>query len=188
MTNETLNQTQYNLIIKHDEFPENPREWDNLGTMIFFHKRYNLGDKHNYDIEELNTMVNSSAYISLPVYMIDHSGISISTSPFSCPWDSGKLGYIILEKKKAYKEFNCKRISKKLLTKIKEYLNNEVKIYDDYIQGNVYNYEILDNEGNEIDSCNGFIGDNIKENGMLEHIPNNYHYLITSNNCYDYLD
>ena len=27
-----------------DEDPQSPREWDNAGTMVCFHRRYNLGD------------------------------------------------------------------------------------------------------------------------------------------------
>jgi hypothetical protein len=33
------------LELHHDESPESPREWDNMGTMAFFHQRYDLGDK-----------------------------------------------------------------------------------------------------------------------------------------------
>jgi len=39
--------------IMYDPEPVNPREWDNLGTMVCFHKRYNLGDepgsKHHFE-------------------------------------------------------------------------------------------------------------------------------------------
>ena len=37
----------YIIEIEQDENPESPREWDNLTTMICFHKKYNLGDKHD---------------------------------------------------------------------------------------------------------------------------------------------
>lgn len=36
------------LRIVQDVDTESPREWDNLGTMICWHSRYNLGDDHNY--------------------------------------------------------------------------------------------------------------------------------------------
>lgn len=39
---------EYKLIMKTDANPECPREWDNIGTMIGFHRTYNAGDKHNY--------------------------------------------------------------------------------------------------------------------------------------------
>mgnify|MGYP003341339394 FL=1 len=38
----------YELEIEQDDNGYNPRtEWDNVTTMLCFHKRYNLGDKHN---------------------------------------------------------------------------------------------------------------------------------------------
>ena len=38
-------------------------------------------------------------------------------------------------------------------------LKGEVKHYDDYVQGNVYGYNIENNESGEIlDSCGGYIG------------------------------
>ncbi len=36
------------LEIYHDEMPEFPREWENLGIMICGHRNYNLGDEQ-YD-------------------------------------------------------------------------------------------------------------------------------------------
>ncbi len=46
---ETKTIGKYLIEILNDEDPENPREWDNLGTMVCFHRHYNLGDKHNFD-------------------------------------------------------------------------------------------------------------------------------------------
>lgn len=34
----------YTIKIYHDEDAESPRDWDNLGEMVCFHRRYNLGD------------------------------------------------------------------------------------------------------------------------------------------------
>jgi hypothetical protein len=48
----TTRKENYILEIFPDEPYESPREWDNLGTMICFHRRYNLGDKHNFSVEE----------------------------------------------------------------------------------------------------------------------------------------
>jgi hypothetical protein len=43
-------------------------------------------------------------------------------------------------------------------------LIGEVKTYDDYLTGNVYGYKVIDEQGNEEDSCWGYYGeDSIKE-------------------------
>lgn len=40
----------YLLQVMHDDEPMNPREdYDNFGNMVCWHRRYNLGDKHDYE-------------------------------------------------------------------------------------------------------------------------------------------
>ncbi len=49
MTYEAVKTSEkYQLRIAHDEDCESPRNWDNLGTMACWHRRYNLGDKHEF--------------------------------------------------------------------------------------------------------------------------------------------
>lgn len=156
----------------------NPRNWDNLGTMVCFHRRYNLGDKHDYDHNDYKGWSemfkaiekNEDALIILPLYLYDHSGITISTSPFDCQWDSGQVGFIFVSKEKVRKEYNVKRISPKIAEKALSVLEGEVKTYDQYITGDVYGFKVINEEGDEEDSCWGFFGDDIKENGILDHV------------------
>lgn len=42
--------------------------------------------------------------VILPVYLYDHSYLSISTTKFSCQWDSGQVGWIYATKEKFIKE------------------------------------------------------------------------------------
>lgn len=156
------------LEIYVDPCPDSPRNWDNLGTMYFFHRRY-TADKHNLSVEEGKALEANPDYISLPIYMFDHSGQTISTTPFSCPWDSGKIGFIAVSKEKVRKEYNWKVITKKRKEKIKKYLEGEVETYDTYLQGEVYGYKLFENEV-KIDSCWGFFGSDHNTNGLLENI------------------
>lgn len=149
----------YDIEIKQDEFPESPREWDNLGTMICFHRRYNLGDKHNFNHpDDFMEFFNESQSICLELCLYDHSGITISTSPFSCPWDSGQIGVIYVEIEQVKKEWGWKKLSEKRIEKIKEILKQEVETYDDYLTGNVWCFTI-EKDGEHIDSCYGYFGD-----------------------------
>lgn len=142
--------------------PESPREWDNLGTMFCTHRRYSLGDEqfnsNNYESFENFEKQELKDCIVLPVYMYDHSGITIATTSFNCRWDSGQIGFIAISKQKVREEFNVKRISPKLHEKIELYLNGEVETYDKFLRGEVYGYNVkLDNEDcDEIASCYGF--------------------------------
>lgn len=151
----------FKIEIIQDKDSESPREWDNLGKMICFHSRYNLGDKHDYKHEDYsswkeleNDVCNKKDLaISFPLYLYDHSGITISTTPFSCHWDSGKVGFIYITKERVRKEYNCKRITSKILEKVSKCLLYEVEIYDKYIQGDVYGYIITNTLNNEEIDC-----------------------------------
>lgn len=81
-------------------------------------------------------------YVVLPLYLYDHSGITISTAPFSCPWDSGQVGFISVSKAKVREEFGIQRITAKVREKAEEILRGEVKDYDQYLQGEVWAFEI----------------------------------------------
>lgn len=167
-----------NIIINIDEDAENPRRWDNIGTMICFHNRYNLGDKkHGFDSNnysswkelEADIYKNNDICVCLPLYLYDHSGITISTKAFSCNFDSGQIGFIYISKQKVRYEYNAKRISHELKERVKQYLINEVKTYDDYISGNVFCYDIeIIETGEEIDNCCGYYGNDHEKSGLLE--------------------
>ncbi|MDR0223350.1 MAG: hypothetical protein LBI38_07470 [Oscillospiraceae bacterium] len=43
---------RYKLEIAHDYDPISPREWERFGTMVCWHKRYSLGDEHDYKAPE----------------------------------------------------------------------------------------------------------------------------------------
>lgn len=148
--------------------PMNPRtEFDNLGTMVCFHKRYILGDRgHTYDCNDYESWDELEADIIrtekpaalLPVYMYDHSGVTINTTGFSCPWDSGQIGFIFISKKKALAEYGGKIVTKRLRERLETYLRNEVETYDQYLRGDVWGYTIFDDNDEIIDSCGGFYG------------------------------
>ena len=165
----------YLIEIIQDEHTDCPREWDNLGKMICFHSRYNLGDKHDYQFYDYNSYdeqrkdieKTENTCVILPLYLYDHSGITISTSPFGCNWDSGQVGWIIVSKENVRKEFGVKRINKKLIEKVTNILEGEIKTYDQYLTGDIYGYKIFKvtecelghEHKEELDSCWGFYGE-----------------------------
>jgi hypothetical protein len=154
--------------IFHDEDAPNPRkDYDHEDTMVCFHNRYVLGDKHDYkssDFMGWNDLRNiickdNDVCVILPLYMYDHSGITISTSPFDCPWDSGQIGYIYMTKEATRKAFMVKKITKKIKGSVEAYLLASVSEYKDYLEGNCYMYVVKDKDGEELHSCGGFLGD-----------------------------
>ncbi len=128
----------------------NPRtENDNLGTMITGHRKYTLGDiqlddpveileeiledvgaqfTDDMNYSDLGELVEEFTF-NLPLYLYDHSGITMSTSPFGCRWDSGQVGYIYVAK-------DNEEITGKTEEEVLSLLKVEVKEYDDYLTGN----------------------------------------------------
>jgi len=152
----------FTVRIEQDIDPFNPRaEFDHFGNMSCSHKRYVLGDKeHELNADNFNgwdeveewLIEEEGAHIILPLYMIDHSGLSINTTGFSCPWDSGQIGFIWCTKKQVDDEFSGDE------ERAKNLLLAEVNEYSQYLEGDVWGFVIEDEEGEHIDSCWGFYG------------------------------
>lgn len=195
----------YLLTVEQDSDPLNPRDDEHFGTMVCFHRRYSLGDKHSYvdkddflrdmylktvgdnergahryeralelmnhkikepfdspayerAVDERLLKVISEKYIVLPLYLYDHSGLTMNTTGFSCPWDSGQVGWIYVSKEDALKEFGGKSFTATTRQKAETLLRGEVEYYDAYLRGECYGYELYKN-GELEDSCWGFVGD-----------------------------
>ncbi len=183
----TAENEHHRLTIYYDESAESPREWDNLGTMVCWHRRYALGDERTTkspdawayymvaaDNEEDVTDVWEEVlkqYVILPLYLYDHSGITMNTTGFMCQWDSGQVGWIYCEKGK--EGLSDERIKGNLIA--------EVEVYDCYLRGEVFGYvltELIDGQEYEVDSCWGFYGDDFEKNGMKEYLPDEYKELL----------
>jgi hypothetical protein len=172
-------------IMQDDDNTESPREWCNMGTMIAFHGRYALGDKdHGFNSRDYNGWDELKAAILkehgkdaliLPLYLYDHSGITMNTTGFSCQWDSGQVGFIVASTAKVRETYNVKRVTPKLRKQALESLVGEVEVFDQFIRGDVYMFVVEDDAGNVINSCGGFYGSDPMTNGMAEHIDDSLH-------------
>lgn len=114
-------------------------------------------------IEERGTIIKG-------LFLYDHSGITISTGRFSCPWDSGQVGWIYITKETIEKEGWTPEQADK-------YLEGEVEIYDNYLTGEIYGFRIKDAEDNVIESCWGYYGDGGKKD-MIKECKSSIDYYI----------
>jgi hypothetical protein len=186
----------YKIKIFPDTNSEDPRKWDNVGTMVCWHSRYNLGDEQPKETpveylcgllgldsgdymdsrSTLQTLVVKMTrdYIILPLYIYEHSGITISTStgyPYNDRWDAGQVGFIYVTKERAVAEWGKKLFTKTVEEKTVKYLRGEVETYDNYLTGNVYGYQVCDEDDEVLDSCWGYYpdhGEHPDYNGCLE--------------------
>lgn len=153
--------------IHYDEGANSPRtEFDNDDIFCCFHRRYILPNETNYKHGDFDSWEDMEKQIRkdydvlelLPIYMYDHSGVTISTTPFSCRFDSGQIGFIFITKAEARKSHMVKKISKKVKEQVHKNLLANVEVYDLYLRGEVYGYIIKDKDGEELESCWGFYG------------------------------
>lgn len=230
------------LWMEKDTEMFNPREdCDNFGTMVCWHRRYNLGDEQPRDdpdeffeklaceandrLEDLiydwnnsgfewleskygtGAAINASGshisnlirwvldrnFLILPLYLYDHSGLSMSTGAFSCPWDSGQVGYIYVSVEDVLKNWSVSSLdepvhyphddsTKPARERALDLLRIEVEVYDQYLRGDIWGFSIEEmNEDGEwvtTDSCGGFFGDDPFKNGISDHVPEELHDLL----------
>jgi hypothetical protein len=160
----------YKIEVIQDEEPFDPRENDNLGTMVCFHSRYTLGDKdHGYTRESLLEHLKNTNPVHLPLYLLDHSGITISTGTYACDpqgWDTSCVGVIFIDLEKARKEMGWKVVTPRRRERLMGILQAEVEEYDHYLRGDAYGFKVTDKDGDVIASVWGFLGD-FEKSGLL---------------------
>jgi hypothetical protein len=169
-----------------DRDPSSPREDSNLGIMVCDHRRYTLGDRKPTE-EERDALRRGgwgllSRYLRryggmvgdlIKLGLYDHSGISMYAGggPHKfdgAGWDSGTVGWIYATKE-TVSEIGTPE------DQIAAGLESEIKLYSQYLEGDVYGFVIergrgeLKLGGEILDSCWGFYGADPLKNGMLEH-------------------
>jgi hypothetical protein len=114
--------------------------------------------------EKAISRVLDNNVLMLPLYLYDHSGITMNTTGFSCRWDSGQVGFIYVTKYQLKQEYGISKVMPTHWKKAEERLKAEVKVYDRYIRGDVYCYTIHDkNEDIVVDSLGGLYEDSTEE-------------------------
>lgn len=207
-----------------DDFPLNPRtDFDgNLGEMVCWNRRYTLGDTHSWttpddfvkhlmenfcnvsaeEVDELNAKecmdrLNAAEDVFiLPLYLLDHSGITMSVEPFNDPWDSGQIGWIYATRDKA-RELWGEEPESDWKVRAREEMISEVETYDQYIRNDIYSVRIFSFLGTEKEAkkvekelkntedglldpalfdwfeeeqCGGFFGDDDEKSGLLDFV------------------
>lgn len=107
-----------------------------------------------------------------PFFFREHSGIALRTVPFPDIWDSACIGFAVANINDFMKQgISDTPVSRcEAMSRAKDCICSELEAYSDYLQGNCWQYCITDEDGNVVDSCSGFIGDDLEKNGILNYI------------------
>ena len=167
------------IQILPDPDPMDPRDADNPSTFYCWHPDYQLGDKQfsQGDYESMEAVFEElrdqeQALAITPLFLYDHSGLSISSgqtwhpgdhapglsaqghNPFDAQgWDTTMIGFAY--NTKAQLEAFGNDSESEDLTK---HLEAEIDSYNDYLSGNCWGF-IVAGETDDEDSCWGFLGD-----------------------------
>ena len=169
-TIETYIHAGLTIEIETDEDCSNPRENDNAGKLF-------IAEGNNYiGVNELGKVFDSFEHTDwdgvdaevlaafpkaeiLPVYRYEHGGVAYNTTGFSCPWDSGRVGLVLCTYETMLHEWGKKIVTRKVREQARACMVSELEEYGSWANGDCYGYTVLDPDGEELDSCWGFIGD-----------------------------
>tara|TARA_B100000965_G_scaffold287393_1_gene245202 strand:- start:298 stop:852 length:555 start_codon:yes stop_codon:yes gene_type:complete len=156
---ETITNEKEKLVLRiyYDETTSLHHWLDEEGPQIYYkHRRYSLG-QHELDPmgfgseEELIQWLKDEkgAKTVKKLYAHEHGSITVKagdTNPFTCPWDSGQVGFVTSHKKDD-----------------DENIHALIRIVDMCLQSQVYYLTVSklqeNGEEEEIDSCGGVLDD-----------------------------
>ena len=186
-----------NYIFGHEPQDRNLKNEDELTNVLLdildeeigfdSDQRYNIRDNCSNQ-RLMNAIVNHTNVVILPLYLMDHSGLSMSTSATtfnifdSGGWDHGQVGFIYATTKEILSWYDTKEITEEIKKSVRNSLKSEIHTYDLYLRGEVYYFRLYNKDTDEdIDACGGFYSDDIK--GLKEqlrdgYIPEEYQYLL----------
>jgi hypothetical protein len=186
----TINVGGYTIKIVQDEHAESPDRWGNDDVfLVYDHRQFNV-ERKGFDPTEIFEHITESkefmyeGYYVYPVYAYIHSGVALSLGkqeyPFSNTarnWDTSMKGFCLVRKEK---DENHYLHEGEVGKGTKQWEPNEAQIvaegivetWNTYLSGEVYGYQIDDKDGEEVDACWGFYGEEhcIEDaKGIVEH-------------------
>ena len=169
----------------YDTDATNPRECDNLGTILIAPNKSHwiasrddvvdtsicLGKNpyehwNNIRREQLN-LKKSDIAIAYPITKYEHGSISLSLG-YKQGWDYGVVGFVYITKETLRKCYGVDRITKSIIERATNCLQSELDTLTHWLNGDCYGWQIkeyaLDDDGldweevDTLDACWGYFG------------------------------
>ena len=149
----------------YDEYSDSPRLDDNVATILTWERDYSSPDENNDTFEEfaekhgvdvsqkwnLDSVMDAmreEGYYVVPVYALHHSVSHYSTHDFHDPWDSGVAGIAFCKKQKGLPDND---------DYLRMIIDREVKMYDTWVNGEIYGIALLGQDGTVLDESVGYM-------------------------------
>lgn len=151
----TINYRGYEIKIYPDEVMDTPNDWDDEVLLVYDHRQFCI-PVDGFNPEDIFEHIQEGyktydGYWVFPVFAYIHGGVSLSLSrdryPFTDRWDVSFKGFMLVKRKNYWSEEKAFEVAK-----------SELETWNQILRGEVY-WFIVEDDGELIDSCGGFIGD-----------------------------
>jgi hypothetical protein len=180
---ETFEHDGFTVNIHSDHDSEGPDGWGDEGVfLVGFHRQFSverdgikspedvvwywpkerivqhLIEDEGYDPADAKDEAESGhipGYEVFPLQAYIHSGVSLSLGSFSCPWDSGHVGWVLVKLSEVGEgTTDAGRVTARVCAE------GLVETWNQYLSGDVWGFVITDSDGAEVEdgSCWGFYG------------------------------
>ena len=148
------------LNIGYEDDGYNPlEEYDRIETIITTSNRYFEGDEIiSAEWEDEKLEIEAAGGVVVPLYMLVHSGITLSLSGFNDPWDSGCVGFCYVTREKLDKEYKGHTLEKAQECALKR-IEGDIEDVNKYLNGEVYYLELDDENGEHLESIGYLLDD-----------------------------
>ena len=152
--------------------------------------------------EMLKLLEESNLICIKQLNLYDHSGITISTSsayPYNDRWDSSPVGFVYITKGDLIADGIVSDDNENWKEAAEPIIESEVQIYDYFLRGEVYSFTLEEkvhvrnetrcphcgkvikvdeyDDYEEVDSCGGFYGDTLEDNGIIDEIGSDLQFV-----------
>jgi len=145
---------------EHDRDAECPLDEDNESVrFVTFERNSTLSGYHDFSKPtEAPAWAEENGFAVYPLYKYEHGRVAYSTGGFSCPWDSGQAGFVLVRRADyGDDEARMAEIAKGMCGTVMDWCN-----------GDCFGYTVEDDDGEELDSGWGFVGSDHDESGLRE--------------------
>jgi len=111
-------------------------------------------------LSDLEEAAKKQEIVLRPLTCYEHSGITYFIGTEDDEWDSNSLGFVYAYIKQARELLGipADETDKEVTKEIEDCFQAEIQLYNLYINGEVYGFNLDDKDGNDLDSCSGFYG------------------------------
>ena len=159
------------ITFEHDDDADVILDYARYTRLITTNNRYFTGDETFTDSwDEERAEIEANGGYVFPLYMIAHSGVSISLTPFSDPWDSGQVGFAYVRGENI--EGNTEEEREAFA---RRHAESDVGMFNDYLNGGVYVASLYSADGEHLESVGGMWGESARDDA-LEYFRNDFDY------------